>query len=123
MPFSKSNLSLRDISEAIDMIEEFTSGMDFDAFREDPKTIAAVERKLLVISEAAVRLGEHAVALCPDQPWHKIRATGNWLRHAYERINLETEWATIRNDLPPLKAAVLRALTPPSASPKGPSLG
>ncbi len=31
------------------MIEYFTSGMDFDAFREDPKTVAAVERKLLVI--------------------------------------------------------------------------
>lgn len=59
------------------MIEDFVSGMDFDAFREDPKTIAAVERKLLVISEAAVRLGEQAVALCPNQPWHKIRlATG-----------------------------------------------
>jgi uncharacterized protein with HEPN domain len=99
--------------EAIDMIDAFTSGMDFDAFREDPKTVAAVERKLLVISEAAVRLGERALALCPDQPWHKIRATGNWLRHAYERIDLETVWGTIKNDLPPLKAAVLRALTPP----------
>jgi len=96
------------------MIEDFISGMDFDAFREDPKTIAAVERKLLVISEAAVRLGEHAAALCPDQPWHKIRATGNWLRHAYERVNLEIVWGTIKNDLPPLKAAVLRALTPPA---------
>ena len=98
------------------MIEDFISGMDFAAFQEDPKTNAAVERKLLVISEAAVRLGEHAVALCPDQPWHKIRATGNWLRHAYERINLETVWRTIKDDLPPLKAAVLRALTPPSAT-------
>lgn len=113
MPFRESGLSLRDILEAIDMIDDFTSGMDFDAFREDPKTVAAVERKLLVISEAAVRLGERALALCPDQPWHKIRATGNWLRHAYERIDLETVWGTIKNDLPPLKAAVLRALTPP----------
>jgi uncharacterized protein with HEPN domain len=97
--------------------------MDLDAFREDPKTIAAVERKLLVISEAAVRLGEHALTLCPDQPWHKIRATGNWLRHAYERINLETVWGTIKDDLPPLKAAVLRALSLPSANQKGPSPG
>ena len=113
MPFRESTLSLRDILEAIDMIDAFTSGMDFDAFREDPKTVAAVERKLLVISEAAVRLGERALALCPDQPWHKIRATGNWLRHAYERIDLETVWGTIKNDLPPLKVAVLRALTPP----------
>jgi uncharacterized protein with HEPN domain len=39
------------------MVERFTSGMDFEQFREDPKTIAAVERKLQVISEAATRLG------------------------------------------------------------------
>jgi uncharacterized protein with HEPN domain len=97
------------------MIENFISGMDFDAFRADPKTVAAVERKRLIISEAAVRLGERAVALCPDQPWHEIRATGNWLRHAYERIDLKTVWGTIKDDLPPLKAAVLRALTTHSA--------
>jgi hypothetical protein len=36
------------------MIETFTEAMDLEAFREDPKTIAAVERKLQVISEAAV---------------------------------------------------------------------
>lgn len=37
---------------------EFTAGMDLDTFRQDPRTIAAVERKLPVISEAAVRLGK-----------------------------------------------------------------
>jgi len=39
------------------MTVQFVRGMDFEAFREDPKTIAAVERKLLLVSEAAVRLG------------------------------------------------------------------
>ena len=60
LPFRDTNIPLRDIADAIGMIEAFTAGMDFDAFREDPKTIAAVERKLLVISEAAVRLGDEA---------------------------------------------------------------
>ena len=50
MPFRDPVDSLRDILDAIDMIERFTDGMDFEAFREDPKTVAAVERKLLVIS-------------------------------------------------------------------------
>jgi uncharacterized protein with HEPN domain len=36
--------------------------MDFESFRQDHRTIAAVERKLLTISEAAVRLGEQAPA-------------------------------------------------------------
>jgi hypothetical protein len=51
------------------MIETFTAGMDLEAFREDPKTIAAVERKLQVNSEAAIRLGETAEARCPGLPW------------------------------------------------------
>jgi uncharacterized protein with HEPN domain len=43
--------------------------MDFESFREDPKTIAAVERKLQVISEAAIRMGNEAEALLPDIAW------------------------------------------------------
>jgi uncharacterized protein with HEPN domain len=105
------------------MIEEFTSGMDFETFLQDAKTIAAVERKLLVISEAAVRLGEQGPLLCPEIPWNKVRGTGNWLRHQYELINLETVWATVRTDLPPLKSAVVAALAARAANPKGPSLG
>jgi uncharacterized protein with HEPN domain len=84
--------------------------MDFDAFREDPKTVAAVERKLLLISEAAVRLGDQAPIVCPGPPWPKIRGTGNWLRHQYDRIDLETIWRTLTEDLPPLKSAVARSL-------------
>ena len=43
LPFREPNRSLRDISEAIAMIEQFTLGMDFEAYREDFKTMAAVE--------------------------------------------------------------------------------
>lgn len=53
MPFREPTLPLQD---SIRMIEAFTSGIDLEVFRKDPKTIAAVERKLLLISEAAMRL-------------------------------------------------------------------
>jgi len=49
--------------------------MDFEDFRADPKTVAAVERMPLTISEAAKRLGSAAETLCPGQPWNKIRGT------------------------------------------------
>ena len=110
MPFSGDSLSLTDILDAIVAIEQFTSNMDFDAFRQDPKTIAAVERKLQVISEAAVRLGEQAEALCPGLPWRDVRGIGNWLRHQYDRVDIETIWNTLTTDLPPLKVAVHEAV-------------
>lgn len=101
------------------MVVEFVRGMDLEAFREDPKTVAAVERKLLLISEAAMRLGEDAERLCPGLPWHNIRGIGNWLRHRYDRVDVETVWNTVINDLPPLRSQVLRALTPPPTKPGG----
>jgi uncharacterized protein with HEPN domain len=66
------------------MIDQFTSGMDFEAFRSNLMAVAAVERKLQIISEAAVRLAEEAERRCPDVPWRDIRGIGNHLRHAYE---------------------------------------
>ena len=54
-----------DIVDAIEQIEQFTSGMDFEAFRSHPMAVAAVERKIQIISEAAIRLGEEAERLCP----------------------------------------------------------
>lgn len=109
MPFRDISLSFCDIADAIDLIDEFTSGLDSNSFREDPGTIAAVERKLLVISEAAIRLGSEAEVRCPGSPWGEIRG-GNWLRHQYDAVESPVMWKTVRDDLPPLKAAVLRTL-------------
>jgi uncharacterized protein with HEPN domain len=110
-----------DIMDAIAMIEQFTSGMDFEAFRSNPMAVAAVERKLQIVSEAAIRLGDEAERRCPDVPWRDIRGIGNQLRHAYERIDLHTIWKAVIDDVPPLKASVERALRPPSANPEGPT--
>lgn len=99
------------------MIDQFISGMDFEAFRSNPMAVAAVERKLQVISEAAIRLGEEAERLCPNVPWRDIRGMGNQLRHAYQRIDLVTIWNTVTDDLPALEAAVEDALKRPPANP------
>lgn len=84
--------------------------MDMDSFRWDEKTRAAVERKLQIISEAAIRLGDDAAVLCPHLAWRDIRGIGNWLRHQYDRIDTETIWNTIQDDLPVLRAEVGEAL-------------
>jgi uncharacterized protein with HEPN domain len=110
LPFSEPSLPLQDILDAILMIREFVGNMSFEEFRDDPKTVAAVERKLLVISEAAIRLGENAPALLPEAPWRNIRGIGNWLRHQYDRVDVATVWSTIVRDLPQLSASIRRVL-------------
>jgi uncharacterized protein with HEPN domain len=110
--------SLRDIYEAIESIERFVEGMDFSSFQAEEKTRAAVERKLLVLSEAARRLGDAAEHLCPGIPWNNIRGMGNWLRHQYDGVDPSVIWQTIEQDMPPLKVAVGNALVPPGGSPR-----
>jgi uncharacterized protein with HEPN domain len=117
LPFRDPPSSLRDIYEAIESIERFVEGMDFSIFQADEKTNAAVERKLLVLSEAARRLGDDAEKLCPSIPWNNIRGIGNWLRHQYDRVDPSLIWLTVERDLPPLKLAVGKTL----ASPEGPA--
>ena len=119
MSFKNPVQSLRDIVDAITSIVEFTSGMDFVGFQSDAKTVAAVERKLLVSarprSASAITVQRSArISLGPGYT-EQIRGTGNWIRHQYERINLEDIWRTVTDDLPPLKASTERALASPPA--------
>ncbi len=111
MPSDRQRLRLSDIVENARAIARYTAGLDADALSNDPKTRDAVERCLERVCEAAHRLGEHADALMPDQPWGDIRGMGNRLRHAYDRISLDVIWNAVRHDLPSLVEDARQALT------------
>jgi uncharacterized protein with HEPN domain len=110
VPFSDPRQAFKDILENIGRIERFTDGLDEDSFRAQEQTVFAVQYALLVISEAAIRLGEHAQQLAPEQPWRSIRGLGNWLRHGYDRIDPGVLWRAVIDDLPRLKAAAEEAV-------------
>jgi uncharacterized protein with HEPN domain len=101
---------LADIVENIQRIDGYLTGLDREAFAADLLRRDAVERCLERICEAAIRLGDRAAELVPNQPWRDIRGMGNQLRHAYDRINLDILWYTIRDSLPNLKADAQQAL-------------
>ena len=65
---------------------------------------------LLIISEAARRLGSEAEELAPDQPSQSIRSLGNMLCHAYEGVDPSIIWRIVHDDLGGLKRAVEQAL-------------
>jgi len=46
----------------------------------------------------------------PNQPWGEIRGLGNWLRHAYDRVDLDIVWKTARERLPSLAEDATGAL-------------
>ena len=102
--------SLADVLENLERIEGYVAGLDREAFGGDTLRRDAVERCLERICEAAFRLGEKAAELAPSQPWGDIRGMGNRLRHAYDRIDLDVLWNTVRDRLPSLKADAEQAL-------------
>ncbi|MGA7857192.1 MAG: HepT-like ribonuclease domain-containing protein [Terracidiphilus sp.] len=113
MPFRDNQTHFRDILESIEHIEMFLEEMDFEAYQADAKTKSAVERQMQIITEAAYRLGDEAVSLCPGPDWEGLRGMGNILRHAYHRVDDKIVWDTVRDELPPIKDAVLKVLNEP----------
>ena len=110
MPSEKPAQRLADIVENAQAIQRYIAGMDLAAFEQDQKTYDAVERCLERISEAAAKLGDLAPSLIPDQPWQKIRALGNRLRHEYDAIRADRLWDIVQIDIPALRAACEDAL-------------
>jgi len=110
VPSSDPARRLQDILENISRIEEFVAGIDIEIFRTDHKTRDAVERCLERICEASKKLGSVAEELCPGIPWPPIRALGNFLRHEYDRIEVDRIWFMIERDVPAIKVAVRLAL-------------
>lgn len=110
MPFRNAQTHLEDILQSIDHINEFLAGIDFEGYRQDRKTRSAVERELQIITEAAIRLGDEAETSCPGPDWKGFRGMGNILRHVYHRVDDEIVWNTVKEDLPPMRIAISKAL-------------
>jgi uncharacterized protein with HEPN domain len=110
LPSERPAQRLADIVENVEAIQRYVASMDLACFERDRKTVDAVERCLERISEAAAKLGESAAALVPDQPWQKIRALGNRLRHEYDDIPAYRLWDIVQEDLPSLQVACVAAL-------------
>ncbi len=72
----------------------------------------AAFKALETIGEAAARVSDTFRAAHPEISWRKIIGMRNRLIHVYFKVDLETVWATIQDDLPIL-IDHLQLLVPP----------
>jgi uncharacterized protein with HEPN domain len=111
VPSERPRVRFADILENIERIEFYMGEIaSFEAFVASSLHQDAIERCLLRICEAAVKLGDVAERLAPEIPWQDVRGMGNHLRHAYDLVDPRILWNTVLYDLPPLKVACRRAL-------------
>jgi uncharacterized protein with HEPN domain len=112
---------LQHIVQAIDRIERYTAAMDLAGFAVDSKTQDAVVRNIEVVGEAARNIQrQHAdfAALHGHVPWAVMVGMRNRVSHGYFALDWNLIWATVRNDLPPLRVQV-RALSGIGSEPNG----
>ena len=106
----EDKLYLIHISESIDRIESYTTGLDFQAFEKQAMVQDAVLRNLQVLAESTQRLSEDFKSSNPEIEWYKIAGLRNILVHDYLGIDLETVWAVVKNNLSELKDVIRMAL-------------
>ncbi|MEO1310353.1 MAG: HepT-like ribonuclease domain-containing protein [Pseudomonadota bacterium] len=109
-PSSNPALRVRDILDAVDAIERYaTDAGGVDALIGAPSVYRdGIERRLLIISEAATKLTGQVEALEPAIDWRAIRGMGNILRHDYDGVSDEIVRRVLTVELPVLRAACER---------------
>lgn len=85
---------------------DYVDGLDQAAFVADHRTYDATLRNLELIGEAATHVPENVRKAHPEVPWRLIIATRNRLIHAYLGIDDDTIWSIVKDDIPPLVAAL-----------------
>jgi uncharacterized protein with HEPN domain len=102
--------ALRDMEHHIDLATEFVAGVDYEAFRDDTRTVYAVTRCLEIISEASRRLPDELKTRHPSIAWKDMAGAGNIYRHDYEDVAAKLVWDTVQLALPALRDVIAREL-------------
>lgn len=101
---------LQDILETISAAQQFTTGMSFEDFKADQKTIFAVSRAIEIVGEATKNIPPNLRANYPQIPWKGISGMRDKVIHQYFGINLQVLWDTLQQDLPTLQPVIIQIL-------------
>ncbi len=93
-------LYLEDIVLSMQRVEEYITGLDFQRFKRDYKTVDAVIRNFEVIGEASKNLSETIKSKYPHVPWKEMYRLRNRISHEYFGIDYEIIWNIVTKHLP-----------------------
>jgi uncharacterized protein with HEPN domain len=82
---------VEDILTSFKETQQFTQGLDFDAFARDHRTVNAVVRSLEVMGEAAKRIPADLRKKYPEIPWKRMTGMRDKLIHEYSGVDVEIQ--------------------------------
>ncbi|MFZ0927913.1 MAG: DUF86 domain-containing protein [Syntrophobacteraceae bacterium] len=106
----RDEATLVDIANAARLALDFSAGLTSDEFLRDLKTQSAVLHQLTILGEAVKRLSEGFRARYPDIPWALIAGMRDHLIHAYDAVDLDEVWRTLKKDIPDLLDGIVPIL-------------
>ena len=93
-------LYLSDIILSMERVKEYISGLDFQHFKWDYKTVDAVIRNFEIIGEATKNLPNDIKDKYPSIPWEEMYRLRNRISHEYFGIDYEIIWDIATRRLP-----------------------
>lgn len=106
----RDEATLIDIANAARLALNFSADLTRDEFLEDLKAQSAVLHQLMILGEAVKRLSANFRDRHSEIPWALIAGMRNHLIHAYDAVDLDEVWRTLKKDLPILLAAIIPIL-------------
>jgi uncharacterized protein with HEPN domain len=103
-------LYLEDIVVPMERVQEYITGLDFQHFKWDQKTVDAVIRNFEIIGEAAKNLSNHIKDQHTLSPWEEMYRLRNRISHEYFGIDYEIIWDIATKHLPDNYKAMLTVL-------------
>jgi uncharacterized protein with HEPN domain len=97
---------LKDILDNMELAEQFISGMSYEEFTQDRKTVYAVIRCLEVMGEAAKNIPAATRRKYQDIPWKEMAGMRDKLIHAYSGVDSYKVWMVIQDYFPRLKKSI-----------------
>lgn len=96
---------LADLAEAVDAANELVNLGKERWVAERPLRLAS-EAVIGRLGDIATKLPDEGIEAVPDIPWREVKGMRIIAAHAYHRIDYELVWATLRDDVPRMDAAI-----------------